>query len=177
MSDKKKKLPLKVALNDAEKYKETVEVDFVENGETYTVTIHPYFDPIRINNVLEKVSKELKEFEKNNIILPDKLFPIFLLYHTLIEFSDFPVTKSKSVKKRMAYFTEIIKTKYFKECTDMFIQEEFNKVWDKVLEVLAANERVNRMIEKTKEEIENLDLKNPELKQVILEKHKRIPEA
>lgn len=178
MAENKQKLPLKVALKDAEKYKETVEVDFVEGGKTYTVTIYPFFDPIRINNVIKTLRKDFVDIKENGELeIPDELFPYFLLYHTLIEFSDFPVSKSKSIEKRVSYFKELIKTKYFKDCTDMFIQEEFNKVWDRVLEIYETNERIHRMAEKAKEEIENLDLKNPEIKEIINNKNKRIPEA
>lgn len=175
--DKKRKLPMKLVKEDAKKYNETIEVEFIDDGKVYTVTVRPYFDIVGINNVIQRIGDELNEMKNAGIKFDDRLFPLFLLYHTLIEFSDFPASKSKNVKERMAYFIEVVKTKYFKECIDVFIQEEFNKVWDRVIETIVTSEKMYNMFEKIKKEAERLELQNPEIKEILKQTHKETSES
>lgn len=171
------KLPIRAIKDDYEKYKETVEIDFMENEETYRVTLYPFFENTRIKNVLSTLKDDLVEIDKKGVNLPDELLPTFIIYHTLAEFSNFPVNKSKDIRKRIAYFMQVINTKYFKECTDSMLQDEVDKVFESVMEIMAESERVERQLVKLADDIGNLDLKNPELREIVQSNKKRIPEA
>lgn len=171
-----RKLPLKLIKEDYDKYSEVIDIDFVENGYTYRVKLTPLFEPTRVDTLIERFGKDLKNInETEGLDFPDKLIPRFLLFHILEEFSDFPITQTKDITKRVAYFTQVINTKYYKETTDFLIQSEVDKVWDKVMELMKANEKLMAMAKKVQNDLLNLDLKSPELREKI--QGKRIPEA
>lgn len=171
MANKKipRKLPLKAIKEDYSKYKEVVEIEFREDdGNIYVVKLNPFFEPARINKMLQRFRDDLKQIlEHKDLEFPDELIPSYLLMHCLMEFSDFPFPKTNDIKKKVAYFSQVINTKYFKEVTDHMIQEEFEKVWDRVMEIMIANEKIERMAKKLQKEVENHDFKSPEVHKFV----------
>lgn len=172
-----RKLPMNAVYKSTEQFKETVEIDLDVEGKEYRITLHPFFDPIKINKCIESLGKDLDAMKKNNYILPDNLFPQFLLTHILYEFSNFPPSKSKDVKVRVSYFKEVIKSPYYKECVNYLKQSEVAKVWERLMEVLQENENLDKLKNKLAEDLLTLDVQNPEIKKMIQAKTKRIPEA
>jgi len=166
--NKVRKLPMKMVQEDYDKYKENLEIDFVENDQVYRITITPFFEPQRIDKAIESFGKDVEDIsKKDNIEFPDKLIPQLLLYHCVAEFSDFPISASKDIKKRLAYFYQVINTKYYKETTDQFLQQEVEKVWNRLMEIWSANEQLERVAAQTKERIKDLELQSPELRERI----------
>ncbi|WP_405101415.1 hypothetical protein [Oceanobacillus sp. FSL H7-0719] len=163
-----RKLPLKAIKQDIEKYKETVDIDFIEDGVTYRITLFPFFEPSRINKVVFEFGKDIKAIhETEGLDFSDELIPAFVLFHTILEFSDFPLPKTDDIKKKVSYFSQVINSKYFKECTSYLIQAETDKVWDKIMEVMKANEKLERMAKKMKKELQEMDLQSPEMRRLV----------
>lgn len=160
-----RKLPMKAIEKANEMYNETVSVDFHEDdGNTYTVTIHPFFDPHKIQELINSLHEDLQQIEKAKIVLPDKLLPTYILFKCVETFTDFPISKSNSIKRRFSYFIEVTKTHYFKEVTDMFLPSEFQKVWGQILELMATHERIKELGMRAQAEIQGFDFKSQTLR-------------
>lgn len=165
--NKIRKVPQQAIADDYAKYKEKLEIDFVEEDQVYRVTLYPFFEPVRINEVIESFGKDIQEMNKKDIDFPEKMIPQLLIYHCVKEFSDLPLTNSKDVKKRISFFYQFINTRYYKEVTDQMLQSEVEKVWSRLMEQLAESQKLERAINKAKERIQNLDLQSAELSERI----------
>lgn len=161
------KLRLEDIDREVSKYNETATVDFNINGEIFTVTFYPYFDPIRINKLIERLSADFSDIVREKIEFPDHLIHPFILYHCVIEFSDFPTTKSKNIKVKMDRFIKTLKSSFFKELTDNFIQSEIEKVVDTVHEQIIVYEKFERLKERNKTKIRNMQLRSNEIIKLI----------
>lgn len=182
MAKQSKKLSVTQIREKANMYNETTSLTFTEKEQEFDVVLYPYFSNDRIANLFLALKDDLEGFTKYKIKLKDDLVIPFILHHTILEFTDIGRLSKKRYKNEedyykasIQYFHIFIKTNYFKEIADSFIQEELAKVFDKVRELLAANEKLNRMVAKYQNEIQNLDLKSPELRERV--QGKRIPEA
>lgn len=166
--EKARKLPMRMVKADYDKYKEVVSIDFEEDGRVYSVKLYPYFEPIRINNLIKRLGEDMKEInEHKKLVFPDELIPLFVLYHILIEFSDFPTPKTDNIERKVSYFIKAINTKYFKDVVDHLIQDEVDKVWNNIMDTLAVHEKLKRAEDKFKNKIEKLNLQSPEVREHV----------
>lgn len=166
--DTVRKLPISAIKSDTEKYKEVVNIDFEEEGKTYRVKLTPYFEPTRIDKLLQNFQKDIKSInDEDNLNFPDELIPALVAYYTVLEFSDFPRPKTDDIKKKIAYFTQVINTKYFKEVNEHLLSEEVSKIWRQIMEVMKTNEKLSHVIAKTQNEIQELKLQSPELRKRV----------
>lgn len=168
--------------NNYNKYNEVINITFNDvdpkskEQKEYTIKFYPYFKPERIENMFKQLQKDLNEMNVDGEVkVEDNHLPLFVIYHIIKEFSNLPLSNSKDVNKRIAYFYKFINTDYFKLVEQHILQDEFNKVWDNLIEIMKANEKINRMAKKIQSEIQSLDLKSPELRARL--QPKRIPEA
>ncbi len=168
--------------NEFNKYDEVIDITFndtdpkTKEQKEYTIKFYPYFKPERVVKMLKALQKDLNDMNADGEVkVEDDHLPLFVIYHIIKEFSNLPLTNSKDVNKRIAYFYKFINTDYFKLVDQYILQDEFNKVWDHLMEIMKANEKINRMAKKIQSEIQGLDLKSPELREEL--QPKRIPEA
>lgn len=169
------KVTMQMIEADYNKYKETVQIEFEDTDpktneiKTYTINLFPYFEPQRIDKAIMSLQKDLIELnQREDIKFNDELIPLFVIYHTILEFTDLPKPRSKSIQRRFSYFTSFVNSKYFKLVEEHLIESEVYKVWDKVMRVVLESERLERMANKFKNELLNYDFKTPEIRDAVL---------
>jgi len=144
----------------------------------FMLTYIPYFKPENINELIQRLSNNLQEYEKLNIEFKDEYVPARIVYECMVSFTS--LTTPKNIKDDLQFFIELLNTHYFEEISNTFDDDEVAKVWNKVMEVLSASEKIERMMKKTQDDIKKLDIKSPELHEKIHgenKSEKQIPEA
>lgn len=156
-----KKLNLTAVKQDAKKTDEIVEIDFNEyDGTHFQVKLRPFFNSQGKESVIEALRQDTKNMKDKGIVFPDKKLPDYLVFLSVMEFSDFPRPKTDDIKKKIAYFYQVIETKYFKEVTEMMIDEEVAAIWQQVMQMVGMNDKLQSTINKNKALMQEIQEKN-----------------
>src|SRR5690625_3951161 len=126
-----RKLTMKQVRKAASKFDDVEKITFEEIDEktgeiqVFYVNVHPLFAPPKIDALIQRLANNLTEYHKIGIEINDELIPSLILYECVKSFTD--LRTPKNIKEDFAFFYQFIKTHYFKEITEVFIQEEVNK--------------------------------------------------
>lgn len=157
-----KKLTMTAVRDEYRKYKETTTIRFYANNEVYKVTIYPFFKPERIDNVVLKLREDIAFAEDNGMKIPDNLFFPFVLYQTIREFTD--ISTPKNPKTNIQFFRQFYNTYFFQRILDTMIPTEVEKVYQKVLDMIADSQKLENLNKQLEGELNRLELENPEIK-------------
>ncbi|GAA0346937.1 hypothetical protein GCM10008931_42770 [Oceanobacillus oncorhynchi subsp. oncorhynchi] len=156
-----KKLNITAVRNQAKQVDEHVDIDFNEyDGSHFVVRLFPFFSKKGRSNVIEELRKDIVEIQTKKIDFPDKLMPDFLIYHAVMEFSDFPRPKTDDIKKKIAYFYQVIETKYFRDVTEHLVESEVSVLWQMVLKMVEMNNKLQSTINQSQALMKNIQEKN-----------------
>ncbi|WP_368900858.1 hypothetical protein [Oceanobacillus oncorhynchi] len=156
-----KKLTLTAVKADAKKTDEVVEIDFNEyNGTYFQIKLNPFFSKQRRLSVIESLREDVKEMKNKGIEFPDKTLPDYVVFLSVLEFSDFPRPSTDDIKKKIAYFYQVIETKYFEEVTEMMVDTEIQKIWQQVMQMVEMNEKLQSTIDQSQALMKNIQEKN-----------------
>lgn len=159
--NKPKKLTLSAVKADAKKTDEIVEIDFNEyDGTHFQVKLTPFFSKQGRLNVIESLRDDVKEMQNKGIKFPDKNLPDYIVFLSVMEFSDFPRPNTGDIKKKIAYFYQVIETKYFEEVTEMMIDTEIQKIWQQVMQMVEMNEKLQSTINQNQALMKSIQEKN-----------------
>ncbi|MBM7598087.1 hypothetical protein JOC34_000444 [Virgibacillus halotolerans] len=166
-----RKLPLiKMVNEDNKKFDETMSIEFYIDGKRYEVKLTPFFAKERIDQCVQELVKSVKQAEDEGIELSDGLF--FPLVHAEIirEFTD--LTFPKNPKQNIQFFMKLYNSRYYDEIMEMMLEDEIAKVYEKVFKMIETNGKIEKQFKTMQDEVKNLDIKTPELKQHLQEQVK-----
>lgn len=162
----KSTLRLSKANKETKKYDESIMHEFA-NGEL--LKVYPYFRPSTIEKLLEELQVRLKHIHEANAQLKEMELYHFVLflcvkYFTALK-SDIEDKREKEDSARLiAQFRAFIDSTYYSELVnEVFVPSETAKVWDKVVQFLAATQLFEELGEQLQHKVADLKLKNADI--------------
>lgn len=156
-----KKLTLSAVKEQAKRTDEIIKIDFNEYDGTYfQVKLRPFFNNVGKTRIIETLSQDIKAMQDKAIIFPDNTLPDYLIFLAVLEFSDFPRPKTDDIQKKIAYFYQVIETKYFRDMTEMMIDEEIQEIWLKIMQTVEMNEKLQSTINQNQALMQSIQEKN-----------------
>lgn len=163
---KERKLTMQMVKEDVKKYDEVERIYF--DDDAY-IDMHPYFDPHKVANMLELIIDDLSVFRKEGIEINDEMFIHWIHFRIIKTFSKmyFP----KETLKLYNFFLEFIRSRYYPQIMKLIPKEELENIYNQVIEMFKAGERILKESKKLEREIERLKQNHPELTEVIEKKN------
>ncbi len=169
---------------DVRKFDEEVDISFDIDGKEYIVKFKPFFDNQGIKKIMKELKTNLDKFKEYKVEFDDELLVPLIAYFTIKNYSDLITPNIKDYKKEETYykadlqfFIDLFNGDYIKTITEYFIESEWAKVNNAIEDIMVLSEKMNRDVQKMQEEMQNLDLKSPEVRDRIQNKTKQIPEV
>jgi hypothetical protein len=162
-----KKLSMKKVYESTEQYDHKEKIEF--DDDTY-VNLFPFISPQNVSRILETMAQDLTKYAELGIELEDRLLDDLIGYEILKVQSDITTPRTETnegVKKDVQFFKAFINSPYYLEIMKYFDEEEIEKVYNKMYDSLEQFGKMENLMRKKMEEIQNLDLQSPELRERI----------
>jgi hypothetical protein len=142
-----KQLPISVFREENKLYEEFIEIPVTAQGLEYIVKLFPFFSPEKIRDLVKDLVEFCKAAVSDNIHIDDIEQSDVVGYFILKHFTDVKFSKSKKAKNIYAEFKAVLNAKVFQDILKSFPESSVNDVWNRIHEVLAENEKVQKRME------------------------------
>jgi uncharacterized protein YktA (UPF0223 family) len=153
-----KQLPISVIKDENKLYGETVEFPILAHGEEYIVKVYPFFRPEKVRELVVDLATFGRNIKEGNIPYQDHEEGDVVAYFILRNFTDIKFTKSTKFKNIYEEYKTVINSDVLKKVFNMFPKESVAKVYERIEEVIEANEMFTRQIQFIKDRVNNMDL-------------------
>lgn len=163
----KSTLKLSKIKKEDKKYNESIMHEF-RDGEL--LKVYPYFRPSTIEQLLEELQVRLTHIHEAKTQLKELELYHFVLFLCVKYFTDLKseIADGRKVKedtaKQLSQFRQFVDSDYYAELVnDVFIPSETAKVWDKVVNFMAATQLFEELGSQVQEKFADLQLKNADI--------------
>jgi len=157
-----KQLSLKTIEKENEIYKEKLELPLMVNGQEFSIKLFPFFAPLKIKNAMKMFGEFCQDADKEKIeIKNEEVFDIINCF-LIKEFTDIRFGARKA-KTMLAEFRQLLNNQLYRELMEAFPQASLEEAHGYFNDMNAMAAKIENMLKKTKGEIDNLPLANPEI--------------
>ncbi|PKR82847.1 hypothetical protein [Heyndrickxia camelliae] len=161
----------------AKEVNKQIEHEF-EDGST--LKFYPIFPELKIDELIEDNQKLIREADELGIELSEKMTYHLISLLIIKHFTHLGADIEDGVQNHIAFLEALIDSGYYKIIMEeVFLPAEISKVFDRMVDLVSQYQMMEKLVEKTKEQVQRLELKNAEvfkqLENVGVEK--QIPEV
>ena len=150
------KLKISDIKNENNIYRAKVDVNVYVNGVEHVVKVSPFLKPSKVAELVDELIQFYKKAAKEEITVAEKYEHDVIGYFMLKHFTDLKFTTSKTAYRIYDEFNSIIESPVYRTLLQVFPEESIKAVYERIIEIQQASQRIKEDTEKLESGINKL---------------------